>query len=405
MKSTKGALALVFAIMTGSFKNTRDGRDAKSPARWISHLAALTLLGLLWTASAVAQDPGPGPGKAVVHTAHGGFILGYDIDQTGTEGVLSEALTLGDGNHDVAVETFDQKTGKITKVVVQQSDSKNDFVTFGVVGSHVGLVEYERVKKLFVEGRAYRVMNPLNGNRFTGAWTPPLTKDDIMMGISPSQGASTTAFLAFENGGSNSTFVFSSDVAANTFGPLITLTDPNFFFANSPKIALDSKNNQAVLGTLASPFGPPTIATVDLATGAQSEFTGVGIGYVNGIAVDPDSGIACTTTEIDFSVEFYDLATQTGFAVPLPGAVSQAQSGEDVEFDPIHKLFLVGQPMTSTGGSGSSIQVFDEQGNFVESINGLHLPVSPVLIALHPSKRYGYVLVTPDLTSLQSFTY
>jgi hypothetical protein len=404
--SKKGVLALAVPIITGSLKKRFSGKDAVT-SRVIRVLppAVVVLLGLLWVASAAAQDPRPGPGKAVVHTAHGGFILGYDIDQTGTEGVLSEALTLGNGNHDVAVETFDQKTGKITKVVIQQNDSKNDFVTFGIVGSHVGLVEYERVKKLFVEKRAYRVMNPISGRRFSGPWTPPLTKNDIIIGVTPSQGASTTAFLAFENGGNNKTFVFSSDVAANTFGPTITLTDPNFFFANSPKIALDSVNNRAVLGTLASPFGPPTIATVDLATGAFSKFTGVGIGYVNGIAVDPETGIACTTTEIDFSVEFYDLATQTGFAVPLPGAVSQAQSGADVQFDPIHKLFLIGQPMTSTGGSGSSIQVFDEQGNFIESINGLRLPVSPTLIALHPSQRFGYVLVTPDLTSLQSFTY
>src|ERR1700687_3546130 len=54
-----------------------------------------------------------GPGKIVAHTALGGFILGYDIDQTGTEGILSEALTLNDGHANVAVETFDQKTGKL----------------------------------------------------------------------------------------------------------------------------------------------------------------------------------------------------------------------------------------------------------------------------------------------------
>ena len=48
---------------------------------------------------------------------------------------------------------------------------------------------------------------------------------------------------------------------------------------------------------------------------------------------------------------------------------------------------------------------FDEQGNFLESINGLSLPASPAYMALHPSKRAGYVIVTPSLTELQSFTY
>ena len=112
------------------------------------------------------------------------------------------------------------------------------------------------------------------------------------------------------------------------------------------------------------------IATVDLTDGTVTSFSGLGFGYVNGIAVDPDTGIACTATEIDFSVEFYDLAAQTGIIRRLPGAVSQAQSGAQVQFDPVNKLFLVQQPMSSTAPSGSSIQVYDEQGNFIESING-----------------------------------
>lgn len=369
-----------------------------------SRLAAVALLCVLVGARVEAQNAGPG--KAVVHTALGGFILGYDIDQTGTTGVLSEALTLGDGTHDVAVETFDQKTGKILKMVIQKSASQNDFLTLGIFGSHVGLIEFERTRGGFVDQRLYRVMNPVSGNRFSGAWTPPLTKDHIIIGASSNQGSSNSAFLAFENGGQSRTFVFGSDVGANTFGPLLPVTNPDFFFANSPVIAINSKTNQAVLGTKGqNPFGPPTLATIDLATGSASTFTGEGIGYVNGIAVDPETGIACTSTEIDFSVEFYDLATKTGFIVPLPGAVSQAQSGSFVQFDPVHKWFLVGQPLTSTGGTGSSIQIFDEQGNFVESVNGLHLAQSPTMIALHPTKRFGYVLVAPDLTSLQSFTY
>src|SRR5579859_1075749 len=61
-------------------------------------------------ASAQAPNIGLGP---QVHTALGGFILGYDIDSTGTEGLLAESVSLGGGKNNVAVETFDQKTGKI----------------------------------------------------------------------------------------------------------------------------------------------------------------------------------------------------------------------------------------------------------------------------------------------------
>src|SRR5207244_1328819 len=110
--------------------------------------------------------------------------------------------------------------------------------------------------------------------------------------------------------------------------------------------------------------------TVDMTTGTLTKFTGVGLGDVNGLAVDPATGTACTTTEIDFSVEFYNLATQTGFAQPLPGATNQFFSGADVEFDPVNHLFLVAQPNSSTASSGSSIHVYDVSGNLVESING-----------------------------------
>jgi hypothetical protein len=369
------------------------------------------LLGSVWVFgqhnSRAANEGAPlisQPNDVFVQTALGGFILGYDIDQSGTEGILCESLTLDDGKHNVAIETFDQTTGEIIQVVRELDETNSDFVALGIVGKSVALVEFEKAKGLFVNQRIYPVLNPLSSNRITGRWTPPLTKDDIIIGVSDSQRVTNTAFLAFENGGNSESFVFNSNVAANTFGPLITLGS-NFAFFNSPVIAQDSATDEAVIAALGSAFGPPNLAKVNLTSGAISEFTGVGTGFVNGLAVDSNTGVACTTTEIDFSVEFYDLATETGFSVTLPGAVSQAQSGAAVACDPIHGLFLIGQPMSSTAASGSSIQVFDEAGNFIESINGLSLPASPARIALNPKRRFGYVVVTPDLNQLQSFTY
>src|SRR5580704_7191088 len=130
--------------------------------------ALLGLFGLAISAGAVAQtgseaSRGPvGPGNVVVHSALGGFILGYDVDQTGTEGILSEAVPLSDGNANVAVETFDQKTGKIIKIIDELQNSKDDFVTFGVFGNHVGLTEFEHVTTLYVDKRIYGVSNPLD---------------------------------------------------------------------------------------------------------------------------------------------------------------------------------------------------------------------------------------------------
>jgi len=223
--------------------------------------------------------------------------------------------------------------------------------------------------------------------------------------------------LAFENGGNDATFVFSSNVAANTFGPLVTLTDPVFFFSDSPVMAYDSKTNQAVIAASTGEVGgpPPVIALADLTSGKVTEFNGLPgpapyrAGFVNGIAVDSADGIACTTTELDFSVEFYNLKKKTGVAVVLPGATDQIQSGSDVQFDPVNKLFLVAQSVSSTG-SGSSIQVFDTKGNLVESLNGFNFSntfnVVFTHIALNSSSRSGYVDgPDPGVTEIQSFTY
>ena len=363
-------------------------------------------------APAAAVDDGVraiGPGTVVVRTALGGFILGYDIDPEGTEGILSEAFSLPDGHSNVAVETFDQRTGAIIQVIRQQSDTKNDFATLGVLGTHVALTEFEHVKGLFVDRRSYLVSNPVDANRFTGRWTPPFGGvEDIITATSSSLGSANAAFMGMHNVVDDfASYVFVSNVGTNTSGPVFAIGDPIFNWSNSPVMAYDAANNRAVLGGSRGCYGcPTTIATLDLATGALAKFGGRGRGFVNGIAFDSTTGIACTTTEDDFSVEFYDLVHGTSRIVRLPGATNQLQSGGAVAVDPIHGLFLVGQEFSSTAPAlGSSIQVFDEQGNFVESLNGFSLPASPANMALNPSRRSGFVIVTPALSSLQSFSY
>src|SRR5437667_3631053 len=70
--------------------------------------------------SAQAVPRGPiGPGNVIVTSMFGGQIFGFDIDQNGTEGILTEASFQPDGRLLAAVETFDQMTGKILRVVKQ----------------------------------------------------------------------------------------------------------------------------------------------------------------------------------------------------------------------------------------------------------------------------------------------
>ncbi len=361
------------------------------------------------------QSPA-GPNGILVHSKFGGQIFGFDIDQNGTEGLLAESKTFSNGVVLAAVETFDQATGNILNVVqlTSPAHAQDDFITMGIVGNSVGLFEHEHVSQVFVSSRTFGILNPLEGNRITGAWTPPIGSQHIIMptGVSRSQGVPNVAVFAYDNSGQFIPYVFRSNVANNTFGPVVHITDSNNFGSVPPPIAYDSVTNKALLGGGNGCFGcRPVFGVVDLTGGTFTEFTGIGFGFVNGLAIDSADGIACSTTEDDASVEFYDLSTQTGFAVELPGSQGVQQfSGADVEFDALHKLFLIAQPSSSSAPTGSSIYVYDIHGNLQETINGFNFSntfnVVPAHIALHPSLRSGYI-DGPDatVTELEAFTY
>ena len=356
-------------------------------------------------------NPAAGAGTIIVHSKFGGQIFGFDIDQSGTEGVLSEARTLSNGNVLAAVETFDQTTGKILTVVTK-TQTQDDFITLGVVGNSVGLVEHEHVVSFLNVQRTFQVINPLSGNKITGKWTPPIGTKHLINQVSRTQGTSNAAVFAQDNSGNFIPYVFSSNVAANTFGPVIKIQDSFNFGSVPPPMAYNSVTNQAVLGGGDGCFGClPVIGVADLGKGTFTEFTGIGFGFVNGIAVDSADNIACATTEDDASVEFYDLSRQTGFTVVLPNSgQQQIFSGADVEFDATHKLFFVAQPVSSSTSTGSTIYVYDTAGNLQETLNGFSFSNASNVIALHialkPSTRSGFVDgPNAGVSEIQSFTY
>ena len=380
-----------------------------SPA--VRSLFLSTAMLLLGAAGAFSQ--GVGPGSVIVHSKFGGQIFGFDIDQNGTEGLLTEAVTKRGGRATAAIETFDQATGAILDVV--EMGTHDEWVTLGIVGTSVGLMEDEHSQRGTVVNRTFPTMNPLESNQITGEWTPPLGSGFLIMpnGVSRSQGTADVAVFAYNNNGT--TFiphVFSSNVAANTFGPVVEITDSKDFGSVPPQIAYDSVTNQAILGGGPGCFGClPVIGLVDLVNGGFTTFTGVGFGFINGIAVDSADGIFCTTTEDDAGVEFYNLATNRGVEELLPGSGgSQLFSGADVEFDPINKLFLVAQPVSSSSPSGSTIYVYDTKGNVLETLNGFGFSnassVVPMHIALNPGQRSGFVDgPSGNVNEIQSFTY
>jgi hypothetical protein len=363
--------------------------------------------------STFQANPNAGAADVIVRGKLGGLIFGFEIDPNGTEGLLSEAVSNSDGTVTAAVETFDQATGRIIRIL-RKTNTQDDFIAWTVAGS-VGLIEHEKVKGLFDIRRTFHVINPLAGNQLNGNWTPPLDQKQIVNQVKPAfDGSPNVVTYALSVSSNLNPVVFSSNLSDNTFGPAIEITDLNFITEAPPIIAFDPIRNQAILGhDKPSPFiEPPLIGFVDLATGSFEVETGLGLGVINGVAVDSEDGILCTDTSFDSAVQFYGLSDFSGISVLLPGADPQTStaSGADIEFDPINKLFLVAQEFfdgSLTDGSG--IQVYDLAGNLVESIDGLNFQggfnVFPIHITLNPSRRMGFVN-GPDLTTaIQSFSY
>jgi hypothetical protein len=352
----------------------------------------------------------------LLSTQDGGQIFGFDINQSGADGVLASAQTISSsGDLLVSMETFDQNTGKITKLFAKYSGKRNSYGVDGIFTGDVALVtHYITPKGTIFATRKYEVMNPVTAEKFTGKWTPPIKDIDVLQsGVN--QSTTTSVLFAIELKNQDLPDLIVSDIAANTFSNVIHL-DPNLFGGgNGPQLAQYTSANKAVLAL--SPDGgrvggaAPINVLVDLKTGKTTQFTGLnegpfGSGFVNGLAVDPNTGIAATTTELNAQVEFYDLKKQAGLAVQLPctGPASQSNSGAGIAADPVNKLFLVTDPTYCSGSQGSALVVYDEHGNLVETITGFKFAIAEPPPVLNPSKRMGWAF-GPSFSQLQQFFY
>jgi hypothetical protein len=360
-------------------------------------------LALAQTESSLTASPPTGQGF-VVQDFYGGQIFGYDVDCSGTEGMLSEAFRLPNGTLQIATETFDQATGRLISVVETKGNTQDNLITLGVVGSHIGLRAWEHVQGLYVTSITFNTISPLSGNRINGLWLPPFNASTQFFDDVQGMQGNPNVVVMVESKTCCGRSVFSSNVSTNRSGPVIALTDPIFNNGVPPLLAYNSTTNQAVLAQAqGAPYSTPSIMLVDLATRNITEFTGLGDGYVNGLAVDPTTGIACTTTETDNAAEFYSLATHTGFEVQLP-RIGQ-YSAATVAVDTVNHLFLITHPVPSAPGQ---IHVYDENGNLIRSLTNFRMGPAGAYLALNPSTRTGFIQApgrNNNLSALQSFTY
>jgi hypothetical protein len=367
-------------------------------------------------ASLVARAAPPGLG-AVLTTQDGGQVFGFDINQNGDDGVLASAQDKPGGVL-VSVETFDQNSGRITRSFKRELGNRNEYAVDGIFAGDTALItHYVTPKGTIYAQRFYDVMSPVTAQRFTDTWTPPLKDIDVLM-AGTDQSAADSVLFVIELKRADRPNLLVSNIAANTFGKVIPL-DPSLFGpANGVHLAQYTAANQAVLalspdaGTVRG--AAPLNVLVDLATGAMSQFNGFNNGFfhagsVNGLAVDPNTGIAATSTELNSQVEFYDLKTRTGIAavqLPCTDNTDQINSGSNIAVDPVNKLFLVTDYLYCDGSQGSAIVVYDEAGNFVETITGFNFAIGEPAPALNPSKRMGWAFSGPEgFSQLQQFFY
>lgn len=355
---------------------------------------------------------------AVLTTKDGGQIFGFDIDQTGEDGVLASAKDASGGGFQVSVEVFDQDSGKIVKSIAKETGEKNSYAVDGVAAGDVALITHFITPKgtIFAK-RKYQTMSPVGLHKLNGEWTPPLKNIDVQQ-LTTDQASSQSIAFVIELKKNDKPALIVSDVAANTFTNVIHLDPARYGLGNGPHVAQYTAGQQAVLAT--SPDGgavggfAPLIATVDLSNGQIHEFSGYNngefhAGYVNGLAVDPNTGVAATTSELNAQVEFYDMVNRRGIiAVQLPctGDTDQLDSGSNIAVDPVNKLFLVTETNYGCGGQSSAIVVYDEAGNFVEAITGFKFAVGEPAPAINPSKRMGWAFGGPaGFSQLQQFFY
>jgi hypothetical protein len=342
----------------------------------------------------------------VVTSADGGQIFGWAIDEHGTGGVLAEAI-MGFS----AVETFDQTTGKITKIVAKQQSRTKDheLVVAGIVAGDVGLIDDERV---IGDGRDDRfdLMDPVTGGKFTGRWNPPNPFDLLIESIADQQTDPSVAIMVDRDNPRGATpEVLLSDVAKHKVQRSMLFPSGQIWYG--PQIvAQDTHLQQAVVGAQSFASNKSDFVVFDLKTGNATTFDSVnGWGAFQGIAIDSTTDVMCTATSADFSVQFYNLNTQQGITETLPGAGGELQSGAAIAADPVNHLFLVSQPNSSVSPSGgSTIFVYGEDGTLLETLNGFSFSnvASAILehIQVNGAQRTGFVNGPSD-NQLQSFTY
>jgi hypothetical protein len=145
---------------------------------------------------------------------------------------------------------------------------------------------------------------------------------------------------------------------------------------------------------------PPTIVTVDLATGKLDSFAGVGQGSPSGLAVDSADHLALSPSDTSNTLGLYDLFTHHGTELTTGGGFA-----EHPATDATHHLFAIQELLSPDGMGGvpannnaqSSITILDTHGTVTARLEAFNffntfLPINGSYVQLNPSTRTGWTL-------------
>lgn len=354
----------------------------------------------------------------VAPTDGGAVLAGFGVNAHGSDGLVTSNQVAADGTPISSVQTFDQRDNTITGTLASSTDGSHQFSTANSAGP--GILAGDTALYADTHGRrptiTYRVRDPLSSLR-ARTWTPPHVPSGAQVEPADNQDTATDAVLVGDT--TDGFRLITTDVAADTFGPSVDLGPElsSFGFAGVTGLGEDTANGTALVG--ASDFlngaAPPTLITVDLATGGVRSRSGVGTGTPSGLAVDSVSGTAAMATED--GVGLYDLTSGTavrsgpgGAAYQHPAAASNA--GEFVVqevISPNSELSTPGLGATPDDNSSSSVVVVDDAGrvvNRIERFNDFNVFTLDIgdYVQLDPATHTGYTL-GPSGQQLAPFTY
>ncbi len=353
-----------------------------------------------------------------VAPSDGGSVLdGFGVDAHGSDGLVTSNQVAANGTTRSSVQTFDQRDNTITGTLVRSR--KDQFATVNTSGPGIlagDTALYADIPSNPKHATRYTVRSPIASRRVS-TWTPPDAPAGAQVEPADNQDTATDALLI---GNTQLGFrVLATNVAANTFGRSVDLGPAlsSFSFAQVTGFGEDTAHSTAVVG--ASDFldgsAPPTLITVDLATGDLRSRPGVGTGTPLGVAVDSTTGTAAMPTSD--GVGRYDLAAGTA-TLSSPGGAGYQHPAADPRtgdfvmqevLSPGANLTTPGLGATPDDNSVSSVVVLNHQGDVVNRLqrfNDFNVFTQNIgdYVQLNPTTRTGYTL-GPFGQQLAPFSY